>query len=153
MNSLLKPLISIQKTSKEYGTSALCSSQDPNDLSELLNFLHKITCKDVGINLTHLDSYFKENTLTCIKVPDTSNIMIDIFCVPKGMYVFILLSFVLIVRFRHLNLHDHPNTVVITKVLHGSINQRSLDLVDKSYQQREQSAVIEEEEFTNNPVE
>jgi len=69
------------------------------------------------------------------------------------MYVFILLSFVLIVRFRHLNLHDHPNTVVITKVLHGSINQRSLDLVDKSYQQREQSAVIEEEEFTNNPVE
>lgn len=153
MNSLLKPLISLQKTSKEYGTSSLCSSQDPNDLSELLNFLHKINCQDVGISLTNLDSYFKENTLTCIKVSDTNNIMIDIFCVPKGMCVLFLLSFVLIVRFRHLNLHDHPNTVVITKVLHGSINQRSLDLVDRSYQQKEQSAIIEEEKFTKNPVE
>jgi len=138
MNSLLKPLISLQKTSKECGTSSLGSSQHPNDLHELLNFLHKINCKDVGINVSHLDSYFKENTLTCIKIPNTTNIQIDIFCVPKGM---------------HLNLHDHPNTVVITKVLHGNINQRSLDLVDKSYQNREQSAVVEEEKFTNNPIE
>ncbi|RZK04270.1 MAG: hypothetical protein EOO43_22550, partial [Flavobacterium sp.] len=50
-------------------------------------------------------------------------------------------------------LHDHPNTVVITKVLHGNINQRSLDLVDKSYQNSQQSAVLEEEKFINNPVE
>jgi len=138
MNSLLKPLISLQKASKECGTSSLCSSQHPNDLNELLNFLHKINCKDVGINVSHLDSYFKDNTLTCIKIPNTTNIMIDLFCVPKGM---------------HLNFHDHPNTVVITKVLHGNINQRSLDLVDKSFQNTEQSPVIEEEKFTNNPIE
>jgi len=33
-----------------------------------------------------------------------------------------------------LSLHDHPNMLVLTKVLYGSMHCRAMDLIDKSFQ-------------------
>jgi len=44
-------------------------------------------------------------------------------------------------------MHDHPNMLVLTKVLYGSVHQRSLDLVDRSFQMSNQSPILEEDQF------
>jgi len=56
----------------------------------------------------------------------------------------------LIILFSSLNMHDHPNMLVLTKILYGSVHQRSLDLVDRSFQMNNQSPILEEDQFDSN---
>jgi hypothetical protein len=35
-----------------------------------------------------------------------------------------------------LDLHDHPNMLVLSKILEGGVHSRSMDLIDKSFQQK-----------------
>lgn len=41
-----------------------------------------------------------------------------------------------ILTFSSLNLHDHPNMLVLSKILHGAVHSRSMDLVDRSAQHK-----------------
>lgn len=85
MNNLAKPITELSSHFKHNGVSSLSNCETLPEFLELLNNLQKINCQDVGIDTSLLETYFKDNTLTCIKVPTNSTVSVDVFCLPKGM--------------------------------------------------------------------
>jgi len=85
MNSLVKPILELLNHFKHNGASSLSNCESFPEFHELFGNLEKINCQDIGIDTSLLETYFKENTLTCIKVPTSSSVSIDVFCLPKGM--------------------------------------------------------------------
>ena len=113
----------------------LCSSisSDSSILSELKSEIEsknneKFLTKMVKISLKHtnLDSIgiikellpvcFQEGTITELDLFSSSTLGIKCFFMSKGTYF---------------PIHDHPNEVVVTSVLHGSVRYLLLDKVDE----------------------
>jgi len=104
---------------KSYGPSVLTKTPFCPQFHRLANHLSKITLDHVGINNDNLKDYFKEGGISFINIFEDQDICVGVFCLGKGSF---------------LDLHDHPNMLVMTKYLMGSVQYRSLDLVDKSQQ-------------------
>ena len=49
---------------------------------------------------------------------------------------------------RRLSLHDHPSMMVVSKVLCGKLERRSLDLLDRSYQEKLAKIVYIDNDYT-----
>lgn len=72
-----------------------------------------------GIQPKSMKSYFVHSSISYFNIVDDKDISIGIFCLAQGA---------------SLKLHDHPNMLVLSKILHGAVHSRSMDLVDRSVQ-------------------
>jgi len=104
---------------KTHGTSIFLNATSVPQFNQLVEQLSKIDLHHVGIDSDNPHEYFKKDCTHYFNILEEQDFSVGVFCLGKGS---------------SLDLHDHPNMMVLSKYLMGSVHYRALDLVDRPQQ-------------------